>query len=420
MSSKNQLSKITTQFVENELYKLCAGSDTRAIIGHYSRNSQWLPQDIIMRVLRACLENTSVEDICSTEEGPSADTVHRRLAELQLLQIERLMNNWLREIVSRLRFNHQTKLTITFDDHTFPYYGETKYEWVTGSKKQKSTHYCVMFTVVSITTGRIRCPIYVYLQTKERRSQTAEMMSLVLDELLLWLPIKRVLLDRWYQQSKVVNVLNDHDLEFVIAGKRHGEIKREWQAALEEIQALATVAGVDSSDMLALGRWARKNHVDSQRIVEVPLNSRGTTVTVVLIFLYHHVQNWDPLKRETYNFVIYLTNIHATPEQITRIYDRRWLIETDMRCIGMFQGISNSRSGHLRMFLFGLAMVLDALWVVATTMQQRIQQMPQMVIDEETIFWIKQHDRIVIIAKAFIRLIRLKILAYSQFPGGDE
>ena len=152
-------------FVESELYKLCAGIDTNIIIGEYSHNSVWQPQDIIMRLLRACLENTSIEDICSTEEGASADTVHRRINELDLLQIERLINMWLKEIVTRIKFNHKTKLTVSFDDHTMPYYGDHSQEWITGSKKDKGTHYCLMFSVVSITTGRIRCPIYVYMQT---------------------------------------------------------------------------------------------------------------------------------------------------------------------------------------------------------------------------------------------------------------
>ena len=70
--------RITKLFVQNELYKLCDGYDTTKIIGKYSYKSTWQATDIVKRLIEACIERTSLEDICSTSEGPSADTVHKR------------------------------------------------------------------------------------------------------------------------------------------------------------------------------------------------------------------------------------------------------------------------------------------------------------------------------------------------------
>ncbi|MFX1255226.1 MAG: hypothetical protein ACFFCZ_26735 [Promethearchaeota archaeon] len=39
--------RITQTFVARELYKLCAGSIIRRILGQYSSRSIWQPQDII-------------------------------------------------------------------------------------------------------------------------------------------------------------------------------------------------------------------------------------------------------------------------------------------------------------------------------------------------------------------------------------
>lgn len=89
-----------------------------------------------------------------------------------------------------------------------------------------------------------------------------------------------------------------------------------------------------------------------------------------------------------------------------------------MRCIGEFQGVTNSRNGNIRIFLFGLAMVLDALWVVTTTLMNRITEKGEIIITEETLFQIYQRDKLVIIARAFKRYIRLKIMPYFSFKGG--
>lgn len=103
------------KFIQNELYKLCVGTDTATIIDEYSYKRRWYPQDIVKRLIQACLEQTSLEDICSTTAGPSADTVHRRCSELEISQIEKLVNNWLIEVVSRLKIHHKTKITVAFD-----------------------------------------------------------------------------------------------------------------------------------------------------------------------------------------------------------------------------------------------------------------------------------------------------------------
>ena len=333
-------------------------------------------------------------------------------------QIEQLINNLLKEVVSRLKFHANTKLTISFDDHTMPYYGDITREWITGTKKEKNTHYCTMFTVVSITTGTKRCPIYVMLMTKNRRKMIHKRISKILDDLMMWLPIKRVLMDRWYHQSKIIDELEFRGLEFVIAAIRKGNVKKEYQTILNEVKSQAVLEGIDPKDYLTLGRWARKRGLHEYRIENVAINRQGTRVPLVATFLYHRIKHWNPVKRETYNLVVYLTNINVSCKQIVRIYDRRWLIETDMRCIGEFQAVTNSRNGNIRIFLFGLAMVLDALWVVTTVLMNRIMEKGEIKITEETMFMIYQRDKLVIIARAFKRYIRLKIMPHFSFKGG--
>ena len=409
----------TKNYIKSELYKVCAGEDVTKIIGQYNHNSIWQPHDIVKTLIHACSENTSVEDICNEFPGPSADTIHRRVNELQLEQIEQLINNLLQETVSRLKFHANTKLTVSFDDHTMPYYGDRSREWITGSKKQKGTHYCTMFTVVCITSGTIRCPVYILFMTKNRRKNIYKHIEKIMDELEMWLPVQRVLMDRWYHQSKIIDELEFRGQEFIIAAIKKGNVKRKHQVVLDTVKSLAEVEGIDTDDNLTLGRWARKQGIHNYRIEKVAINRKGTRVPLVATFLYHKVNNKNSLKKPNYSLVVYLTNIDVSCEQIIRIYRRRWLIETDMRCIGEFQALTNSRQGNIRIFLFGLAMLLDALWVVITVLMNRIKDKGELIVTEESVFMIYQRNKLLIIARSFRRYIRLKIMPNFSFKGGD-
>ncbi|MFQ5981720.1 MAG: hypothetical protein ACE5OZ_26555, partial [Candidatus Heimdallarchaeota archaeon] len=184
--------KITEQFISDELYKLCDGEATRQIVGEYDPKAIWKPADIFRAIIEACLEHTSIEDICSAPDNPSADTIHTRCGELDLSQTERLVNEWVIEISSRLQFPKNAYITISFDLHQRPYYGKPNQEWVTGMKRKKGTNYAVTFLVVTLTTRTKRCPLAVRLMTKTRMKQKATLIQEILSDLRLWLPLRRV------------------------------------------------------------------------------------------------------------------------------------------------------------------------------------------------------------------------------------
>jgi len=159
--------RTTKKALTRDIYKVCDGELTRNIVGEYSNKSTWQLKDILRTVIEACLQKTSLEDVCETKENPSADRVQDRINELELDQIDQLLNGWMNEQVSRLRFHQNTKLTISIDFHQQPYYGDPSPEWVIGMKRKKGTSYCICFVLVTITTNKIRCPIYVKLVTKK-------------------------------------------------------------------------------------------------------------------------------------------------------------------------------------------------------------------------------------------------------------
>ncbi len=411
--------RITKKFLEKELYKLCAGPVTRRILGQYPPQSTWQPQDIIQVLIHACLEQTSPEDICSTWDGPSVDRVHSRIGAHSLDQIERLVNGWLTEVTSRQIFHPHTKITLAIDFHQQPYYGDRNPDWVTGMKQKKGTYFAICFLIVSIATGTHRCPIFVRLMTRPLLSQKAQVIDAILADLRTWLSVERVLLDRGFCEDAIFQVLDARGVQYIIAAVRHWTIK----TAAEEIQTCVTQhaahARVDITDPVLLGQWARKQGLDSFRVKYVSTGKHKTPVELVAVLVRHRTHHRHPLKRWTYNWYLYITNCPLSPREIVRLYGKRWIIETDIRCITEFKAITNSTKPQMRFLLYGLAMVFDALWVVFSLLLNRLRSNNSLSITEETRFRIKQSDTLLVIARAFKRFLRTEILPELEFSGGD-
>lgn len=81
--------------------------------------------------------------------------------------------------VNRLRFHQNTKLTIFIDFHQQSYHGEPSPNWIVDKKRKKGTSYCICFVLVTITTNKIRCPIYVKLVTKKEYSDKVELCTTI-------------------------------------------------------------------------------------------------------------------------------------------------------------------------------------------------------------------------------------------------
>ena len=414
----NQL-QITEQFIHTELYKLCDGEATRQIVSKYSPKARWKPADIFRPIIEACLEHTSIEDVCSTPDNPSADTVHTRCGELDLRQTERLVNEWIRDISSRLQFPKNTYITISIDLHQRPYYGRPNKEWVTGMKLKKGTNYSVTFLVATLTTRTKRCPLAVRLLTKTRTKQKAALINEVLSELGLWLPIKRVLLDRGFCQDDIIQLLEDRGVDWIIAAIRRTETQRAFREIRDCVHTLAKQAGVDVNDKLALGQWARKQGLDVFRVESIRIRKEGTPVLLIATFVRQRTRHRDPRKRWRYGLFLYLTNLRVSARYLVKLYGKRWGIETDLRCINDFQAVTNSILPQLRLILFGLAMFFDALWVVYSIYQNILTELGDILVDQETQFRVKFHYELVCTARWFCRWLRKEILPQLTFQRGD-
>ena len=411
--------RTTNKALTRDIYKVCDGEVTKAIVGEYSPKSTWQPEDIIRTVVEACLQKTSLEDVCESKENPSADRVQDRINELELEQIDQLVNGWMNEQVSRLRFHKNTMLTISIDFHQQPYYGDPSPDWVIGMKRKKGTNYCICFALVTITTNKIRCPIYAKLLTKKEYSDKVGLFATIWSKLPLNLGIKRVFLDRWFSDDPIVEFLEDRRLKYVMATRRVSAVKKSLTTIQECLKQLAGFSGINFEDKRELGKWVRKRGLDTFTVKHITLRKGGTPTTLVAAFVRVKTHNRDPTKRWTYALYLYITNCRVSPRYVVKLYSKRWIIETDIRCIDTFKAVTNSISPQLRFLYFGLAVLFDLLWVFYSTLTNRLLEGSTETFNNHLFISIKQSDTLQFTARRFFRCVRDEIFPLLSFRGGD-
>lgn len=397
-------------YVVTEINKLCGKEQIKELFGNFPQNCKWKVEDIIRALIHACIENTSIEDVCTSFNMPSADTIHRRLAKLNLDSLDDMTNEWIQDISSRIHFHRNTKITVAFDLHEIPFYGDPDKEWIIGMKRKQGTSYAIKFLTATISSGTIRLPVAVIYLTKERSNKIPEYVQSIINDLQLWIDIEKVLLDRGFCSNEIVEFLEFRGLKYVMAAIRHFDIKEASNVIEMTVKEMAKNAGIDIQDDYKLGKWARKNKLDEFYVDYVSTGKNLYPTRLVAVYVRQRTHNKDPLKRWIYCLFLYITNLNCSARYIVKQYAKRWIIETDYSCIGVFQAVSNSRIPQTRILLFSLSMALDALWVITSTLSNLIKKRIHEPITEESVFQIFQSNSLIFTGRWFKRYLRDEIM----------
>ena len=89
----------------------------------YSQQSQWSATDVFFRLIQASVENTSLEDVCTSIKGCSADTVQYRIKKLDYMTTVRQLNDMLRYTAQSFKFHKSKILMLAVDITDQPWYG---------------------------------------------------------------------------------------------------------------------------------------------------------------------------------------------------------------------------------------------------------------------------------------------------------
>jgi hypothetical protein len=273
------------------------------------------------------LENGSKTFKLLMGEGPSADDLLWHIEKLDWGEVMRRFTEALTQILSSagpLGFSKRRRLDVAVDIHDWLYYGVDA-PGVVRTKPNRGTSRAFKFISLSILKSGFRFVVCA-LPLRKQRGVVDELERL-LRFAMQWIGIRRVYLDGEFYQVRVVRLLKQLGLKFVIrarVGKRLGKRMRRMKLPGVVHHRMMSAAGPEEVNLLVVkGRKGRQ---------------------------------------------CFLTNIEVAGEDAERLADefrKRWGIETSYRVMKDFRPRTASPNHVVRLFLFLFSVCLHDCWILA-------------------------------------------------------
>ena len=298
--------------------------------------------EIMADIIYAEIKNTSIEIIGSTIEGPSQDRIMDYLKEeLRLENIENLMRKVAEEIVSRLRKTRRLSFNIAIDFTPILYYGDPTNQYVTAIKHTNGTSYAFAYCVASIVSDGVRYILYCYPVKKETDNKKFHVERAINFITKCKINISIVFLDREFYSEEVVNFLNAHvnDFKFIIPAVQTEKFRRYAKIYSTFPYRLPVV----------IDGWEIENS-KTKEIAE-------TTLAII--------REEDEEGEHIYGFITSIPKERYRDDIsiISKLYRKRWGIETLFKVEDKFNIYTTTRNGIVRYFFFVVGCILYNFWV---------------------------------------------------------
>ncbi len=294
----------------------------RDVLLKIGKNALYSVFDIIQPVIEAAVAATSVERKAKTAD---ADTVFYHLEKLSVDDIEKLLKRKVSRAVklAKRRFgNRKFAVAIDYTDEMF--YGDEELAPVVGTKHKDGSSYAFKYLTVNIVMEGCRFFLFTYpIFTRGDNWVYVEKVLDLLEEFCLKTYV--LLLDKEFNDSKTLDLLQDRGYWYIIPADQDSKFDR-WKKAADRF----------------------------------PATFRGWTVAEVETTLI--------MLEEEGHIYGYLTNL---PEDfyrddayvLSKLYSKRWGIETAHRVEDDFRIYTTTRNGTIRYFFFVISILIYNLWV---------------------------------------------------------
>jgi len=224
---------------------------------------------------------------------------------------------------------NRRKVDIAYDIHKIPYYGNKSDFYVMEGQPERGTSHFYQFLTCSIVMHGQRftldaIPIH-------KLDNIHELLDKSLERVKQKIKIDKAYLDRGFDKPKIINVIKEHKIKFIMPKIRSPTVKA----------------------------WMRKSEECKARFIEnFEIGTHKDKAIVNLIL----VDDKEEIKRA------FITNFYI-PEQLAHylytFYSKRWGIETSYRNLDHdFKAKTTSKNYHIRLFYFLFSIVLYNLWVL--------------------------------------------------------
>jgi len=403
---KKTTSNTVRQQVWSELHKLFG----RFIEGTegwiYSKQSRWSSTHVFQRLAQAALENSSLEDVCTSFKGCSPDTVQYRLKGLDFDKTVQQINDILRYNAQSFQIHKNTILTIAVDVTDYPWYGDRDHELSVGSKEKVGTLFFNRYFTACILTKTYRIPIYVCPLRQEDGVSPYKLMKDLIREINWWCPFSRVLADAWFFSKELYDLLDLYKIEYLFNLKTQRIGKQKLEMIRETQRFMAKCDDVDVSNPKIFYKWLKKHRLLTFKFDSFLTMRNNRRFPVVVQTVLAKKKKGRKPHKEYIQLYAYTTNISASGEYLKDLYKLRWGIETQYRVTHQFQAKTTSLCTNLRILLVGLSFILTGLWLRVNLVLNRIKSHTDSVIDFNLPIKINVKDILVLTVPRLKRIIQ--------------
>lgn len=308
--------------------------------------------DLVHVLLAMSVNKSTLQAVCSDLVGtPDPTTVRGYLNEQlrveQLAQLEQAFNKALQEDIPARVWRQAQDVAI--DLHDRPYYGKLKQEdgfWVRGQAKDGTTRFYRIATVYLIVHDlRFTLGLRFVLPEDDTVSVLTSLLTQIQE---LGLAIRRLLLDRGFASIEVQEYLDQQGIPALICCPIRGKS--------------------GGTRALCKGRKGyRTDHTFKSK-------GRQRTTQLAVCRVFTTVSRTTGSKRKATWWVFILIHLDLSPNQVRRLYRRRFGIETSYRCAGKVRAWTTSSNPAYRFSLIAIAIFLLNVW---TVLRWRYTQIPR-------------------------------------------
>jgi hypothetical protein len=251
-------------------------------------------------------------------------------------------------------------VVVAYDIVKLPYYGRLTSEFLTGGKAERGTAYFTQFLTVSVVLCGLRFPLALHPLKRGDRKRLADLVSASYRQFTARFPILLILLDRGFGSAKCVRALQQLRVLFVVGLSHNQRVKRlSWWLGL--------TGRPHPGEFLLAARDGRIDFRDVSGVVLTDYQFGNPRATMRLALYLYQITYRRGRRRgqRVWRTAAFATNLACAPSDIRALYGRRWSIETGYRGINAFRGWTRCRWAAPRVWLYGVAMLLHAVWVAA-------------------------------------------------------
>ena len=265
----------------------------------------YIKKDFCKKIIYCSRENISVEASNFEISGPNSDTLLYHLNKLSMNDILTFLN---KSIDFQLRKFNRKKSILAIDFHDREYYGDENDFWVVGGKYKNGTCWFHRYATIEIISQKHRLTLFAL--PYHNFSNKEDVVKALIGKAMEYVNIELVMLDRGFFSSHVIKELNKMGIDFLMPAVNNRRVER----------------------------------------------------------INKSVHDYE-MKGSKFNLIVkgkrkWATSLNFLPEKLTRMYRKRWRIETGYSKKKDFKLKTRTRNSVIRFLFFVVEVLMYNCWML--------------------------------------------------------